>query len=71
MSILTPSQIEANEAFFISLIKLIHEGGTYGWPAIEEIFTVRDGKLCGNEKGLHAASQIVSKEFFTNHFAKI
>lgn len=68
---LTPDQIEANEAFFTSLIKLIHEGGNYGWPAIQEIFTVRNGKLCGSERGLASAKAIVSEQFFINNFEKL
>lgn len=68
---LTPAQIEANEAFFTSLIKLIHDGGTYGWPAIQEIFKVRNGKRCGSERGLAQAKAIVSEQFFINHFEKL
>lgn len=71
MSNLLPHQIEANEAFFTSIIELTSNGGAYCWPAIQEIFTIKDGKLHGTDRGLRAAAAIVSEQFFTNHFAKI
>jgi hypothetical protein len=68
---LSDAQILANEQFFTKTINSLHEGGIYGWPAINEVFTISDGKLCGSDRGLHCAKHIVSETFFTNHFAKL
>jgi hypothetical protein len=66
-----PCKIEANEAFFTSLITLLTEGGTYGWPATGETFTLINGKLCGSVRGLVEANHIVSEKFFIGNFTLI
>ena len=65
---LLPSQIEANEAFFTSIISLVVDGGMYVWKDKLETFFVSNGKLHGSERGIRLVKQIVSEKFFNEKF---
>lgn len=61
-------KIEANEEFFTQVLRFVKEGGVYGWPDAQEVFTKRNGKLVGSAVGINKVREIVSEEFFTKTF---
>ena len=61
-------KIEANEQFFLQVLRFVKEGGVYGWPAEAEVFTKKNGKLVGSPASINKVRGIVSEEFFTKTF---
>jgi len=61
-------KIEANEEFFTNVIRVLREGGAWGWPDAAVLFTKQGDKLVGNEIANREAKKIVSEEFFNKHF---
>lgn len=61
-------KINANEQFFISTIRVLREGGKYGWPATGHTFTKRGEKLLGSAEALAEVKKIVSGNFFQHYF---
>ena len=64
-------EIEANEQFFLQLIRILKDNGKWVWkdrPYI--VFTKDNGKLRGDEKGYNEVGEIVSQDFLEKHFTK-
>lgn len=61
-------KIKANEEFFRQTIGVLREGGVYGWVETGHIYTLRSGKLTGDQKALDQVRKIVSEEFFKKFF---
>ena len=60
---MTSQQKKANEIFFRRIIKVTTEGGRYGYPAINEIFTIVGGVMYGTEYGISKLKEITPKSF--------
>ena len=54
---------KANEKFFLSVIELSKEGGEYGYPALNEFFTILNGVMYGTKRGVEAIKEITPKSF--------
>lgn len=61
-------KIKANEDFFTNIIRVLNEGGVWGWPDAAVMFTKHGDKLVGNKIANREAKKIVSEEFFNKHF---
>ena len=61
-------QLEANEAFFTSIITLLSEGGVYIWKDQMEIFKKRGNHLSATIQALAKVKPIVSDEFLCKNF---
>lgn len=68
---LTKEQILANEKFFLNIISMLNEGGKYGYPAEQTIYTLKRGKLCGDAHAIEVIKPIVSEAFLMKYFAVI
>lgn len=63
-----PHMIEANEKFFDNLLVVLREGGIWGWPEANVLFTKKDGKLVGDQTANREARKIVSEKYFNKFF---
>lgn len=61
-------QINANEQFFTNIIRVLHEGGMWGWLSEGEALRKEGDKLLGSEAAINKVERIVSEEFFKKHF---
>lgn len=68
LRIMEKYQIKANEEFFLNMLRVLHEGGTYIWKDQIEIYTKKGDRFVANKNALDKVKQIVSDEFFTKHF---
>ena len=49
---MTKFQKKENTKFFQQTIRTLNEEGVYMWPAAAEVFTMREGKFYGTERGV-------------------
>ena len=61
-------KIKANEEFFENINNLLKDGGTYIFPAAEQIYTKENNTYKTSQEGLDAVNPLVSKEFFDKYF---
>lgn len=54
---------QANADFFKKIIELTAEGGTYVYPAQQQIYTVVGGILYGTKEGVKLLKEITPKSF--------
>lgn len=62
---------QANAEFFKKIIEVTTEGGTYGYPATGEMYTVMNGCLYGTERGVQILKDITPKPFHSKIKLKI
>ena len=60
---MTKSQKQSNVNFFKQVINSVKEGGSYIYPAIFEVFTIKEGKMFGTAKGVKAIKKITTSKF--------
>jgi hypothetical protein len=60
-------KIKANEEFFLSILRIVKDGGTYVFPAANTTYTIEKDTLLGNQDALDAVKPLVSEEFFNKH----
>lgn len=61
-------KIKANEHFFENINGLLKTGGTYIFPAADQVYTKTEDKFEASQEGLDAVEPIVNKEFFDKYF---
>lgn len=64
-------QIKANEQFFTNMIDSIHDYGIWCWKDKNLIYKKVGNKLTANSEDLKFIKEIVSDEYFKNHFVTI
>ena len=57
---------KANAEFFKQILRTIKDGGTYGYPAAGEIYTVLGGCFYGTKRGVEILKEITPKEFHSH-----
>lgn len=62
-------QITANEKFFDDIIRVLLEGGKWGWLSEGEALTKKGDQLLGSVAAINKVERIVSQEYFKKHFA--
>lgn len=66
---LTQQQIEANEQFFLKMLNMLNEGGTYVYPAVMAVFKKHYGVFYAiNASNLDSISDLVSENFKNRYF---
>ena len=61
-------QVEANEKFFNNILRVLHEGGMWGWLSEQEALKKVGDKLLGSQAAINKVERIVSEEYFKKHF---
>lgn len=56
-------QKEVNQEFFEMVILKIKENGIYAYPAAQQIYTVRNGKLYGTKEAIEIIKDITPIAF--------
>ena len=64
----TPYQIQGNEDYFSRLLKMLKEGGAYGFVVIGEVLVKKGRKFQCSERALGFLKGLVSEQFFENNF---
>lgn len=64
-------QIKANEQFFINVLNLLHEHGVWVWKDKSLLYKKVGNKLTASTEDLEHIQNIVSSDFFSNHFVSI
>lgn len=60
---------QANENFFDNIFNMLNEGGKYGWPDAQKIFTKEDGKLVAQDQDTYnLVGEIVRPEYLKKRF---
>lgn len=54
---------EANEEFFRMIILTVRDGGTYVYPAVNEMYTILNGVMYGTKEGVKAIKEITPESF--------
>lgn len=62
-------QITANEKFFDDILRVLLEGGKWGWLSEGEALTKKGDQLLGSVAAINKVERIVSQEYFKKHFA--
>lgn len=62
-------QIDANEQFFDNVLRILLEGGKWGWISEGEALTKKGDQLLGSPAALNKVERIVSEKYFKKHFA--
>lgn len=65
---MTESQIKANEQFLTNMLNSLHEYGIWCWKDKNLIYRKVGNKLTANSEDLAYIKEIVSEEYFNNHF---
>jgi hypothetical protein len=61
-------KIEANEDFFEFINGMLKTGGTYIFPAADQVYIKTEDKFEASQEALDEISPLVSKEFFDKYF---
>lgn len=61
-------KIKANEHFFENINGLLKIGGTYTFPAVDQVYIKTEDKFEASQEALDEISPLVSKEFFDKYF---
>ena len=64
-------QITANEKFFDNILRVLLEGGKWGWLSEGEALTKKGDQLHGSIAAINKVERIVSPEYFKKHFSII
>lgn len=66
---LTKEQIEANEQFFLKMLNMLNDGGTYVYPAAMSVFKKHYGVFYAiNPPNLDSIEGLVSDNFKKRYF---
>jgi hypothetical protein len=66
---LTKEQIEANEQFFLKMLKLLNDGGIYVFPEANAVFKKHYGVFYAmNPPNLDSIKDLVSEDFKKQYF---
>ena len=63
---MTKFQKKENTKFFQQTLRTLNEGGSYLWPAIGEVFTMKEGKFFGTEKGVKQMRKVTVAKFHSS-----
>jgi len=61
-------KIKANEDFFEFINGMLKTGGTYTYPAANQVYIKTEDKFEASQEALDAVNPLVSKEFFDKYF---
>jgi len=61
-------KIKANEDFFEFINDMLKTGGTYIFPAADQVYIKTKDKFEASQEALDAVNPLVSKEFFDKYF---
>jgi hypothetical protein len=48
---------------------MLNENGVWGYPAVQKLYTLRNGKLHGDAEGLEHVKPLVTENFYNTYFA--
>lgn len=61
-------KIKANEDFFEFINSILKTGGTYIFPAADQVYIKTEDKFEASQEALDAINPLVSKQFFDKYF---